>query len=82
MKGSDFVCDYVESLNYIFHKVHLKRSRSYTETPDWIKKKNAIINVENDDNKCFQYSVTGALNYDERKKHHQRVNKVKLFLNN
>ena len=25
MKGSDFVFDYVESLNYIFHKIDLKR---------------------------------------------------------
>ena len=40
MRGSDFVFDYVESLNYIFHRVDLKRSGSYIETPDWIKKGN------------------------------------------
>ena len=34
MKESDFVVDYVESLNYIFHKIDLKRSGSYIETPD------------------------------------------------
>ena len=34
MRGSDFVFDYVESLNYIFHKVDLKRSESYIETLD------------------------------------------------
>ena len=67
MRGSDFVFDYVESLNYIFHKVDLKRSGSYIETPDWTKKKKATINVENDDDKCFQYSKTVALNYDEIK---------------
>ena len=67
MRGSDFVFDYFESLNYIFHKVDLKRSRSFIETPDWIKKKKATINVENDDDKCFQYSMTVALNYDEIK---------------
>ena len=81
MRGSDFVFDCVESLNYIFHKVDLKRSASYIETPDWIKKKKATINVKNDDDKCFQYSVTVALNYDEIEKHHQRVNKVKQFIN-
>ena len=80
MRGSEFVFDYVESLNYIFHKVDLKRSGSYIETPDWIKKKKATINVENDDDKCFQYSITVALNYDEIEKH-QRVNKVKPFVN-
>ena len=80
MRGSDFVFDYVESLNYIFRKVDLKRSGSYIETPDWIKKKKARINVDNDDDKSFQYSVTVALNYDEKEKHHQRVNKVKPFV--
>ena len=81
MKGSEFVFDYVESLNYIFHKVDLKRSGSYIETPDWIKKKKPVINVENYNDKSFQYSMTIALNYDEIKDHHQRVNKVKLFVN-
>ena len=81
MRGSEFVFDYVESLNYIFHKVGLKRSGSYIETPDWIKKKKATINVKNDDDKCFQYSMTVGLNYDEIEKHHQRVNKVKPFVN-
>ena len=69
VRASEFVFDYVESLNYIFHKVDLKRSGSYIETPDWIQ------------NKCFQHAITIALNYDEIKKHHQRVNKVKPFVN-
>ena len=32
----------------------MKRSGSYIETPAWIKKKKATINVKNDDDKCFQ----------------------------
>ena len=80
MRGIEFVFNYVESLNYMFHKVDLKRSGSYTETPDCIKKKKATINVENDDDKYFQYSVTVALNYDEIEKHYQIVNKVKPFI--
>ena len=47
--GSEFVLDYVESLNYIFHKVDLKRSGSYIETPEWLKNKGAAINCQNDD---------------------------------
>ena len=43
-------------------------------------KKKATINVENDDDKCFQYSVTVALNCDEIETHHQRVNKCKPFV--
>ena len=71
VRESDFVFDYVESLNYIFHKVDSKRSGSYIETP---------INCQNDDDKCCQYAITIALNYDEIEKHHQRVNKVKPFI--
>ena len=67
IRGSEFVFDYVESLNYIFHKVDFKRSGSYIETPEWIQNKRATINCQNDDGKCFQYSVAVALNYDVNK---------------
>ena len=49
MRGSEFMFDYVESLNYIFHKVDLKRSGSYIETPKWLKNKGATINCQNND---------------------------------
>ena len=82
MRGSDFVFDYVESLNYIFHKVELKRAGSYIESPKWIKNKKATINPQNkDDDKCFQYAVTIALNYDKIGDHPERVSKVKPFIN-
>ena len=72
--------DCAKSLNYIFHKVDLKRSGSYIETSDWLKNKGATINCQNDDDKCFQYAITVTLNYDEIGNHHQRVNKVKPFI--
>ena len=80
MRGSEFLFDYVEFLNYIIHKVDLKRSRSYIETPEWLKNKGATTNCQNDDDKCFQYAITIALNYDEIGNHHQKVNKVKPFI--
>ena len=81
MRGSDFVFDYVESWNYIFQKIDLKRSGSYIETSEWIKKTKATINYKNKDDRCFQYSLTIALNYDEMKKNHQRLSKIKKFVN-
>ena len=81
IRGSEFLFCYVEFLNYIFHKVDLKRSGSYTETPEWLKNKGATINCQNDDDKYFQYGITIALNYDEMEKHRQRVNTVKPFIN-
>ena len=80
MRGSEFVFHYAESLNYIFHKVDLKRSESYIETPEWLKNKGATINCQNDDDKCLQYAIIIALNYDEIGNHHQRVNKLKPFI--
>ena len=82
MRGSDFVFDYVESLTYIFYKIDMKRSGSYIEAPKWIKNKKATINPQNkDDDKCFQYAVTIALNYDRIENHPERVNNVKSFIN-
>ena len=81
MKGSDFVFDYVESLNYIFHEIDLKRGGSYIETPKWIKNKKATINFKNKDDRCFQYSVTIALSYDEIKQDHQRLSRINKFVN-
>ena len=37
------------------NKVNFKRGGSYIDTPDWIKKKKATINLKNADDKCFQY---------------------------
>ena len=49
-----------------------KRGREYIDSPDWIKKKKATINLINvtddtddTDDKCFQYVATVALNYEE-----------------
>ena len=78
MRGSEFVFDYIESLNYIFHMVDLKRSRS--ESPEWLKNKGATINCQNDDDKYFQYAIAKALNYDKIGNNHQRVNKVKPLI--
>ena len=82
MRGSDFVFGYIESLNYIFHKIDMKRLGPYIEAPKWIKNKKATINPQNEyDDECFQYVVTIALNYDRIKNHPERVSKVKPFIN-
>ena len=33
MRGSEFAFDHVESMNYIFQMIHLKRAGSYIENP-------------------------------------------------
>ena len=48
-------------------------NESYIDSPDWIKNKNLTINpINKKDNKCFQYAVTVALNYEEIKTNPQK----------
>ena len=59
---------------YNCHKVNFKRGDSYFLSADSIKKKKATINFKNEDDKCFQYAETVALNYGEIELLPERVN--------
>ena len=65
MKSSEFVFGYVYLLYYKCHEINLNCGGSNKCSPDWIKNKKATINAINKkDNKCSQYAVTVALNYE------------------
>ena len=80
MRGSEFEFDRVHFLYYYFNKISLNRGGSYIDSPKWLKDKKSTINPKNNDCKCFQYSVTLALNLDEIKKDSQRIAKIKPFI--
>ena len=80
MKGSEFVFDNVDSLYYKLHKISLNRGGSYIDSPKWLKNKKATINRKNNDDKCFQYDLTVALNHEQIKKEPQRITKIKPFI--
>ena len=42
MRVSDFIFDSVQLLYYKCHRINFRRSGSYNDYPDWIKKKKAI----------------------------------------
>ena len=42
---------------------NFRRSCSYVDSPDGIKKKKATMNPKNKDDKLFQYEVTVVLNH-------------------
>ena len=64
MKGSEFIFDSVNLLHYHLQKTSLKRTgSSYIDSPKWLKNKKATINPKNNDNNCFQYALTVALNH-------------------
>ena len=69
IKGSDFNFESVELMDYKLHRVRLKRGESYIKSPEWLVNKRGTINPKNKKNdKCFQYALTLALNYNEIKK--------------
>ena len=72
MRGSEFIFDSVDALYYDLNKVSLSRGGSYIDFPESLKNKKATINSKNDDNKCFQYALTVALNHEQTKKDPQR----------
>ena len=58
MKGKEFIFDSIDILYYNLNKISLKRGGSYIDSPKWIKNKKATINLQNHNDKCFQYPVT------------------------
>ena len=80
MRGSEFIFDGVDALYYDLNKVSLSRGGSYTDSLEWLKNKKATINTINNDDKCFQYATTVALNYEQIKKDPQRMSKIKPFI--
>ena len=80
MRGSEFEFDGVNFLYYDFNKTSINRDGSYIDSPKWLKDKKSTINPKNNDDKCFHYAVTLALNLDKIKKDPQRVSKIKPFI--
>ena len=77
MKGSDFIFDCVNLLQYKCHRIHFKRGGPYTDS----ESKKATINAINKkEDKRFQYAVAVALNHEEIKKDLQRITKIKPFI--
>ena len=75
MRGSEFEFDGVN-----FNKTSKNRGESYIDSPKWLKDKKSTINPKNNDDKCFQYAVTLALNLDKIKSDPQRISKIKHFI--
>ena len=82
MKGSDFIFNGIKYLYYDLNRITISKGGSYIESPKWLKDKKCTINQKNNDNKCFQYAATLALNINSIDNHHQRITKIKPFIDN
>ena len=83
MKGSSYIFERIDLLEYHLHKINLNRGSSCIESPEWLYNKGATINTKNtEDNNCYQYAIIAALNYQNINNHPERISKLKPFVNN
>ena len=63
IKGSDFVFESVDLIDYKLRRVRLKRRGSYIKSPEWLLHKEATTNPKNkNDDECLHWSIISALN--------------------
>ena len=79
-KWRQLYLDGIDLLSYRLHKTSLKRGKSYIESREWLKNKRATINPKNNDDNCFQYAITVALNHQNIGRNHQIISKIKPFI--
>ena len=80
--NSRFRFDEVLFLDISFHQLTLMRGSSYLPLPDWLARKKAIINPQNDDKECFKQAVITALKWTDIKSHPECVSNLRKFTDN
>ena len=75
--GSNFIFESVDLLDYLLHKISLKRGNSYIKSPNWLINKRATINPQNNDDKCFLNATTVALNHQNTRNNSERISKIR-----
>ena len=82
LKGSSYIFERIDLLEYHLHKIRLNRGSSYTKSLEWLHNKGVTINTKNTkNNNCFQYAITAALNYHNIDHHPERISKLGPFIN-
>ena len=77
--GSGWALIKIQNLKLHFAEFKPMKGSSFVDLPDWIKKKKAVINILNkNDNECFKWCVTRAMNpLGKRKKENLLTKKLR-----
>ena len=59
-EGSGWVMKRINSITLKIARYHPIKGKSYIKTPEKIVNKHAIINIQNEDEKCFLYSYIAS----------------------
>ena len=76
MEGSKYHFERVALLKYKLHKINLRRSGSYIDSPKWIKNRKATINRKNKNDGCFAYAVIASLNHHKIDNRPEKISKL------
>ena len=85
IKGSNFVFESVDLLDYKLQRVRLRTGGSYIKSLEWLLHKGATINLINEnDDEYLRWSIISPLNYSEiTKKEFENIfkksMKIKIF---
>ena len=77
----DFIFDCFHLLYYKCYEINLNQGRQYNDFFIGLKNKKTTINPANDNDKCFQYTITVTLDYEEIGKYSRRISVIKLLIN-
>ena len=77
--NSRFRFDEVLFLDVNLHRLNLTRGSSYLPLSDWLARKKAIVNPQNDNEKCFKWAVIAALRWTDIKSHPERISNLREF---
>lgn len=80
-QGSGWTLKEIIELCFNINKFVVFNGSSYLPLPTEIGNKKAVINVQNNDNKCFVWSVLAALKSKEIKNNAQRVKHYEKYIN-
>ena len=80
--NSRFRFDAVLFLDVNSHRLNLTRGSSYLPLPDWLARKKAIINPQNDDEECFKWAVITASKWMDIKFNPECMSNVRKFADN
>ena len=62
-EGSNWRVEEILSMDFAYADYNPIRASSFLELPNWIKRKQAVLNIENTNNhECFKYCVLAAIN--------------------
>ena len=80
MKGSDYIFESVDLMYYQLHILSLNRGGSNIDSPKWWKNIKSTINPKNNDDKCFQYTITVELNHQKINNHPEKTYNIFFYI--